>query len=204
MNTLEIKTKKKIKSFNDIYKYAKKQFFEYEKLEGIKDWKKYDFSIDCSEDQFKFKDMLQIRFIEELTEASAALNEPDHFWEEITDALNFFLSAYLMIDLSFEELPKPEVYLKSSDKREVPNFARYSQITYLLIHDVGNLCNLLKNRPWAQSNYLVSMIDFNERLLKLWIDFWRWLGQLGLDKDTLFDLFERKVTVNNWRRKTGY
>ena len=62
-----------------------------EKIEGIANWKEYSFSIDCAQDQMKFKDMLQIRFIEELTEASAA-EEYEHFWEEITDALNFFLS----------------------------------------------------------------------------------------------------------------
>lgn len=204
MNTLEVKTKKSIKSFSDIYRIAKKQFLDYEKIEGINNWKDYDFSIDCSEDQFKFKDMLQIRFIEELCEASEALNESEHFWEEITDSLNFFLSAYIMTGIDLNKMPDPSIYLKSSDKRNIPDFKRYSEITYLLIHDVGCLCNLLKNRPWAQSNYLVSMLDFNQRLEKLWIDYWRWIGQLGISKNVLFDLFERKVIVNKWRMETGY
>ena len=77
-------------------------------------------------------------------------------------------------------------------------------MTYPLIHNVGNLCNLLKNRPWTQSNYLVSLFDFNKRLEKLWINFWKYLGNLGIDKITLFDLFERKILVNRFRMKTGY
>ena len=83
MNTLEINYKHKINSFDDLWKYAKKQFIEYEKLEG-RDWKNYDFSIDCAEDQMLFKDMLQIRCIEELTEASVAFEngEKEHFYEE--------------------------------------------------------------------------------------------------------------------------
>ena len=80
----------------------------YEKLEG-RDWKKYDFSIDCAEDQMLFKDMLQIRCIEELTEASIAFKEGsyEHFKEEITDALNFYLSAMVMYGY---EMKKPKFF----------------------------------------------------------------------------------------------
>ena len=108
MNTTEIKIKHKINSFEDLYKYANKQFLEYEKIEGINNWKEYDFSIDCSQDQMKFKDMLQIRCIEELTEATHTLDNEEHFWEEIGDSLNFFLSAYVMLGVDFNKLPSPE------------------------------------------------------------------------------------------------
>ena len=204
MNTLEIKIKKQVNSFDDLYSLGKKQFLDYEKIEGIENWDKYDFSIDCCEDQFKFKDMLQIRFIEELTEASQALDEDEHFWEEITDSLNFFISAFIMLGCDFNKLPSPEKYLRKKEQRRIPTFEEFSVLTYPVIHHVGCLCNLLKNRPWAQSNYLVSLIDFNERLEELWVCFWKYLGKLGLDKKALFDLFERKVLVNRWRMKTGY
>ena len=205
MNTLEIKTKNLIKNFDDLYKIAKKQFINYEKLEGIEDWKKYDFSIDCSEDQLKFKDMLEMRFIEELTEASAALTESEHFWEEITDALNFFLSAYIMLDTDFNKLNPPEYYLNKESNRRIPtSMTEVSQLFYPVIHKVGWLCNLLKNRSWTQSNYLVSMFDFDNRLHELWGSFWLMLRYLGLSKEDVFDLFERKLLVNEWRMKTGY
>lgn len=204
MNTIEVKLKNRIKNWEDFYKEGKKQFLAYEKIEGIDNWKEYDFSIDSGSDQMKFKDMIQIRFIEELTEASAALNEKEHFWEEITDSLNFFISSFIMLNINFNKLPNPEKYLSKKDKRKIPSFKKFSIMTYPLIHNVGNLCNLLKNRPWAQSNYLVSLFDFNERLEKLWINFWKYLGKLGIDKITLFDLFERKILVNQFRMKTGY
>lgn len=210
MNTLEVKTKNRIKSFEDLYKYAKKQFLEYEKLEGIDNWKKYDFSIDCSEDQMKFKDMLQIRFIEELTEASDA-KEYEHFWEEITDALNFFLSSYIMLGIDFKTLPNPEyILIRLSDARKILwdrgyfTFDNLCELFYPLVHQTGKLCNLLKNRPWAQSNYLVSLYDFNIELEKLWKLFWKTLYLLGISKEVLFELFERKYVVNNIRRESGY
>ena len=207
MNTLEIKTKNLIKSFDDLYKFAKKQFINYEKIEGIENWNDYDFSIDCGEDQLKFKDMLEIRFIEELTEASEAylLNETEHFWEEITDALNFFLSAYIMIDMNFNKLPNPSQFLAKDLKKTLPkNSNELSILFYPIIHLSGNLCNLLKNRPWAQSNYLVSLYDFNLELKELWKVFWTTLSLLGLTKELVFELFERKYVVNNIRRESGY
>ena len=206
MNTLEIIYNKNIKDFKTLFKKAKKQFLDYEKIEGINDWKNYDFSIDCSEDQMKFKDMLQIRFIEELCEASEALinKEKEHFLEEITDAINFFLSAYIMLNKSLNEMENPEKYLSKYKKYKLISFKKYSKLTYLIIHQVGLVCNLLKNRPWAQSNYLVSLIDFNKRLDDLWKIFWKYLGKLGIDKYSLFELFEKKYIVNQWRIKTCY
>lgn len=206
MNTLEVNYKKTIKDFKTLFQKAKKQFLDYEKIEGINNWKEYDFSIDCSEDQMKFKDMLQIRFIEELCEASEALlnKEKEHFYEEITDAINFFLSSYIMLDKPLEKMENPQQYLSKYKKNKKINFKKYSKLTYPIIHNVGLVCNLLKNRPWAQSNYLVSLIDFDKRLNNLWKSFWKYLGKLGIDKDTLFELFERKYIVNQWRIKTGY
>ena len=206
MNTLEIKYNHKIKSFEDLYKYANKQFIDYEKLEGIDDWKAYDFSIDCSEDQMKFKDMLQIRCIEELTEATHALDNEAHFWEEITDAINFFLSSYCMLGVDFKEFtPVNEILDKFGERSfERITYGLCSKLFYDIINDIGDLCNLLKNRPWAQSNYLVSMYDFNLKLKILWNSFWERIGCLGLKEKKLFELFERKYEVNKWRRITGY
>ena len=225
MNTTEVKTKGIVKSFEDLWKYARKQFLEYEKLEGIPDWEEYDFSIDCSEDQMKFKDMLQIRCIEELTEATQALDNEEHFYEEVTDALNFFLSAYCMLGVDFkkpaleegktwQEIAETCLALgQGGDYLEMKKiFENNDQdakddlfvFFYYIVEKIGALCNHLKNRPWAQSNYLVSMHDFNSDLKGLWICFWDVLGCLDLSKEQIFDLFERKYLVNKFRIESGY
>ena len=213
MNTTDVEVKGFIRSFDDLYMYAKEQFLMYEKLEGIDDWEAYDFCIDCPEDQAKFKDMLQIRFIEELTEATKTLDNVEHLKEELTDALNFFLSAFVMVGADFSNLPKPESMLppyyslesgRDFGRGKFEDITDVWSETYRVIEAVGYLCNLLKNRPWAQSNYLVSMLDFNKRLLSLWCNFWRYLFIWGLDKNTIFEMFERKFEVNCFRVETGY
>lgn len=212
MNTTEIKTKGLIRSFEDLFKYARKQFYAYEKLEGIEDWEEHDFSIDCSADQMRFKDMLQIRCIEELTEATHALDNEEHFYEEISDSLNFFLSAYVMLGDDLESRVSPEILLGVPgdpfpwEQRRAwwLEGGRLFAWLYEVVDAIGDLCNLLKNRPWAQSNYLVSMSDFDKRLATLWRVFWGLLREIGLSKEKIFDMFERKYLVNLWRIKTGY
>lgn len=211
MNTTEVKTKGLVKSFDDLWKYAKKQFLEYEKIEGIADWEEHDFSIDCADDQMRFKDMLQIRCIEELTEATHALDNEDHFFEEVTDALNFFLSAYCMLGVDLSGMPNPSncVYANERDFSfgKLSVFGERKELYssfYMVVDAIGDLCNLLKNRPWAQSNYLVSLRDFDKRLKELWVVFWATVNWLGLTPDKVFDLFERKYLVNKFRISSGY
>lgn len=205
MNTTEIKIKGKIKSFDDLYQYAMKQFLEYEKIEGIDNWEEYDFSIDCSNDQMRFKDMLQIRCIEELTEATHALDNKEHFYEEITDATNFFLSAYCMLGVNFKDFENVEEIFEGFGKMDkVPPYNLCAEFFYYIVDGIGDLCNLLKNRPWAQSNYLVSMYDFNEKLKHLWTTYWSVIGWLGIKKEQLFEMFERKYEVNQFRIKSNY
>lgn len=201
MNTEEVKVKVKLNSFEDMYKLAEKQFIEYEKIEGV-DWKNYDFSIDTPEDQLKFKDMLQIRCIEELTEAYEAFRNPQHFREELADSLNFFLSAFIMLGVDFKTMPEIDLF---TDKPKIePDEVAFITNCWDVTYKVGNLCNLLKNRPWSQSNYLVSMLDFNKRLKILWISFWNLIKWSMVTYDEVLEMFAKKYTVNNFRRDTGY
>lgn len=216
MNTTEVKVKGIIRSFDDLFFYAKKQFLEYEKLEGIEDWEEHDFSIDCSADQMRFKDMLQIRCVEELTEATHALDNEEHFFEEVTDALNFFLSAYCMLGADLSSFSDPKEILGggpvkakkltgfSGPDRSLEGIKGLYAAFYQIVDAIGDLCNLLKNRPWAQSNYLVSMYDFDLRLSKLWGVFWSVMHWLGLREERIFELFERKYEVNRFRIRSGY
>lgn len=207
MNTIEIKFNDEIKTFSEMFSLARDQFVNYEKIEGIENWEDYDFSIDCAEDQLKFKDMLQIRFIEELTEASIAIPEPEeHFWEEIGDALNFFLSAYLMLNIDFDRFRSPSdfLYKGGRHKLKINDLKDFSLAAYPVIENVGALCNLLKNRPWAMSNYLVSIYDFDIRLEILWNSFWAFLGNMCLSERDVFEMFWKKYKVNQHRIESGY
>ena len=87
---------------------------------------------------------------------------------------------------------------------EKPTYRKFSNKVYPTIESVGYLCNLLKNRPWAQSNYLVSLLDFDERINLLWKNFWTFLGEMKIQPKDVFEMFWRKYQVNLYRIKTGY
>lgn len=209
MNTSEITSINKCRDFNSMWKLAREQFLKYELIEGISDWNDYDFSIDCAEDQMKFKDMMQIRFIEELTEATEAMvreNNMEHFMEEISDSLNFFLSGYIMLGKTLKELPEIKISDSTSiyDNNKMLSLNELSKIFYPVIYQVGKTCNLLKNRPWSQSNYLCSLTDFNREINILWCEFWEMINKLNISKTDLLDIFWKKVEVNKFRMRTGY
>lgn len=88
-------------AFQDIFKKQKLVFEKYMEFEPNKI---EDFDINCYSDQQILKDFLQIRFIEELTEASEDPDNKDHFLEEIVDALNFLVEAYIIYGWDFDNL----------------------------------------------------------------------------------------------------
>lgn len=190
-----------------IYNQHKKMFYKFMELEGISNWKEYNFSIDTAADQTIFKDVLQIRFIEELTEATTSGCIIDHFEEEIIDSFNFLLSGLVALDMKLEDLP--EWKDRKRNKLKLWFILKYRRNklnaeTYKVVEKVGLLTNLLKSRPWAQNQLLVDSMMFNKRLVDLWVQFNEYINWLGIDLDTLYKLWYQKSEINYFRLKTGY
>lgn len=190
-----------------IYNQHKKMFYKFMELEGISNWKEYNFSIDTAADQTIFKDVLQIRFIEELTEATTSGCIIDHFEEEIIDSFNFLLSGLVALDMKLEDLPKWKDRKRNKLKLWFILKYRRNKLnaeTYKVVEKVGLLTNLLKSRPWAQNQLLVDSMMFNKRLVDLWVQFNEYINWLGIDLDTLYKLWYQKSEINYFRLKTGY
>lgn len=75
---------------------------------------------------------------------------------------------------------------------------------WLVIRELNNARNLLKNRPWKQTEVMTKEIDFQESLVKSFIYYLGYLADRGFDQDGLVTLFNRKQALNMWRIKTGY
>lgn len=208
MNTrdIEVKLPENV-DLHWIYQQHKKMFYKFMELEGIPNWHEYNFSIDTAADQSIFKDVLQIRFIEELTEATTAGTVIDHFEEEIIDSFNFLLSSLVALDKELDDFPKWKDCKYSKFKMWfILKFRRnkLNSETYKVIEKVGLLTNLLKSRPWAQNQLLVDSYLFNERLIDLWKQFNHYINWLHIDLHTLYRLWYQKSQINYFRLKTGY
>jgi len=160
-----------------------------------------NFDIDTYEDQEVFKKYCW-RVTEELTEALEDIKHPQHFKEEITDAFNFLIELYNLYGWSVTEL-EPLDYKLQHEKYNLYELD-LNQVVMDVIKRIGLAANLLKNRKWRQSQYLVDLYIFEDRLRKVWDDFIELLFITGISKEELFDQWSLKYQVNKFRIESNY
>lgn len=158
-----------------------------------------NFDINTLEDQELFKKLCW-QIVEELTEAMEAKdkNEKDHVLEELIDAFNFMLELYQLYGMTptFDwTLPKWAQVLEDED---------FAGDLLTLIGNIGMTANCLKNREWRQSQYLVDLVVFEDRLKGIWTYFVIMFEHLGLSENRVKELWSLKYQVNLFRIKSKY
>lgn len=158
-----------------------------------------NFDINTLEDQELFKKLCW-QIVEELTEAMEAKdkNEKDHVLEELTDAFNFMLELYQLYGMTptFDwALPKWAQVLEDED---------FAGDLLTLIGNIGMTANCLKNREWRQSQYMVDLVVFEDRLKWIWTYFVIMFEHLGLSETRVKELWSLKYQVNLFRIKSKY
>lgn len=158
-----------------------------------------NFDINTLEDQELFKKLCW-QIVEELTEAMEAKdkNEKDHVLEELTDAFNFMLELYQLYGMAptFDwTLPKWAQVLEDED---------FAGDLLTLIENIGMTANCLKNREWRQSQYMVDLVVFEDRLKWIWAYFVIMFEHLGLSENRVKELWSLKYQVNLFRIKSKY
>jgi hypothetical protein len=199
-----------------VFKHQKEIFLEYLKVEKS-NWNEDDFSIDCLDDQTLFKDF-GYRVIEELTEATTDIVHPDHFLEEIVDALNFLVELMLIYGWNETNLPEwksvredqpallfPKILTLVKDDITGGMFKQLLQsTTYEVVEAIGLCNNTLKNRLWKNQHYLVDLYVFEPRLKNIWTIFNNYINSLGISEKLLFEVWSTKYQVNLFRRESLY
>lgn len=158
-----------------------------------------NFDINTLEDQELFKKLCW-QIVEELTEAMEAKdkNEKDHVLEELIDAFNFMLELHQLYGMTptFDwTLPKCAQVLEDED---------FAGDLLTLIGNIGMTANCLKNREWRQSQYMVDLVVFEDRLKWIWTCFVIMFEHLGLSETRVKELWSLKYQVNLFRIKSKY
>jgi hypothetical protein len=123
-------------------------------------------------------------------------------YSDISTGYNLFnrdLASYY--DLDYDKI---NVY--------TPGFHSISDIThdnesfYLwqITHQLNITRNLLKNRPWKQTQVMSKELDYQEALVISFIMYLGFLASNGFDGSSLFELFYRKQQLNLWRINSNY
>lgn len=159
-----------------------------------------NFDINTLEDQELFKKLCW-QIVEELTEAMEAKdkNEKDHVLEELIDAFNFMLELYQLYGMA-PDFAWGHTYGFRKDIAD----ENFEENILELIKTIGLAANCLKNREWRQSQYMVDLVVFEERLWNIWAMFTMLFGSIGVTEDKVRELWSLKYQVNLFRIKSKY
>lgn len=158
-----------------------------------------NFDINTLEDQELFKKLCW-QIVEELTEAMEAAEKPDdeHLAEELIDAFNFMLELYQLYGMT------PPLDWTLPKWAQIMKVEFWSADMLALIGTIGMTANCLKNREWRQSQYLVDLVVFEDRLKSIWTAFIVVLYHAGLSETQVKELWSLKYQVNLFRIKSKY
>lgn len=159
-----------------------------------------NFDINTLEDQELFKKLCW-QIVEELTEAMEAKdkNEKDHVLEELIDAFNFMLELYQLYGMA-PDFAWGHTYGFRKDIAD----ENFEENILELIKTIGLAANCLKNREWRQSQYMVDLVVFEERLWNIWAMFAMLFWSIGVTEDKVRELWSLKYQVNLFRIKSKY
>lgn len=159
-----------------------------------------NFDINTLEDQELFKKLCW-QIVEELTEAMEAKdkNEKDHVLEELIDAFNFMLELYQLYGMA-PDFAWGHTYGFRKDIAD----ENFGENILELIKTIGLAANCLKNREWRQSQYMVDLVVFEDRLKRIWTYFVIMFEHLGLSETRVKELWSLKYQVNLFRIKSKY
>ena len=184
-----------------------------------------EFDIDIYEDQMLLKDFLLVRAVEEITEAGAAIkaNHVEHYKEEMIDVFNFLIETAIIlgdqypIDVSDNESVynyfNGEEFFGDVDtldanytdeENQVHRVSNILKALYDLVQCIGELTNLLKQRPWRESQYPVDLITFKARWKRVWLNFWLTQKYYGFNWKEFKAIWSKKYQVNKFRIESNY
>ena len=155
-----------------------------------------DFDISYYQDQELFKRYCWF-ITEELMECIEAqrLHEETHVREELIDALNFTIGLYSLYGWDYDKVKN------SHNTRPTYNM---TDAIYETVYSIGMTANCLKNREWRESQYLVDLVTFEDRLYQIWGFFMEVFRHLHMDDKAIRELWGLKYQVNLFRIESKY
>lgn len=196
MNTEDYKPLSPLPQWYDIFAMQEELKYKYEP-EARELFQNFD--LDYYEDQELFKKYCW-RITEEISEAVEATTispSKEHVEEELIDALNFTIELMLLSR-------QPLDMLTYNPDLKVRALGSPSRIAGEVITSLGLVANLLKNRQWRRSQYLVDMYIFEKRFRDFAQLFYTILLIVFKSDEHIREVWSLKYQVNLFRIETNY
>jgi hypothetical protein len=182
------------------------KYLAIELANGLRNTSNIPVNLDDRFGQAQLKDYFW-RITEELTEAVDASREhpdiPSHILEELADALHFLVEAYILSDISADDLTGP--YNGEERFNSLFTGPSYSleDGAYEVIHTIGKASNCLKQRPWKCTHQLVDRKKYREALIPAICSLMS-IFQMYLTPEMVFEMYWKKSLVNSFRIRSNY
>lgn len=181
-------------------------------------------NLDDKRGQARLKDF-SWRVTEELGEALDAINDVEHFEEELVDGLHFLTEMTILAGQTPKDIVSNSLEAFNINKNE----DLYERITssgdclcslYVIavevydcldfdarvskfIENLGMTCNCLKNKPWKQSNMITDRAMYFKRLSMAWVSYLS-VMEFTMGIDNITDTYLKKSQVNKFRQRSNY
>lgn len=73
-----------------------------------------------------------------------------------------------------------------------------------VVYELNIARNLLKSRPWKQTQMMTKELDFQYSLVKAFYLYMGFLGNQEFSETSIYKLFFKKQRLNLWRQKSNY
>jgi hypothetical protein len=188
----------------DRQKELMEKYAEIEKKSGVgKALLPEVFHIDDPRVQAVCKDFAW-RVTEELAECADALHQGDgyvHAHEEAVDSLHFLVELFLLNGIGpgdVRSCPFEEMF-DSHAEGEYVGLAVYG-----VVLDLGRAMNCLKNKPWKQTHMETDAVRYRGHLVDSFHSWVRFAATIGMNAESVFDMYFKKSEVNKFRIRSEY
>lgn len=178
-------------------------------------------NIHSKEHQIWIKDYMW-RIVEELMESAEYFNSGRReqealFYEEISDALHFFVEPMVMLKYDVREVEgcimaigqlegSKGWYSVLEQKTFKPTefHLDFANCLYLIVLNLGLAGNCLKNKKWKQTEVMTDINAFKGRYYNAFYHFLLLCRLLGMSLDDLYLVYMKKSVVNKFRQESKY
>lgn len=180
--------------------------------------------IDDSAVQYRIKDMFW-RFTEEIAEAMECISfstehlkwkevwDDDvnvrHFFEELADSFHFLMEASIIANLDMtdlQELMDKMICKEQNDNEAICTLTSHKihELAADVIFQLGIVANTLKNKPWKSTQMPTDISKFKHIFVLSWIKYFSFWTFLGCSQSDIYELYHRKMRVNEFRQSSNY
>ena len=167
-------------------------------------------NLSIPKNQIEFKAVYQA-FVEEVSELMQFIEENkkgkiyrEGTLDEVADCFNFATLMFIRSGLTFNSIPAHYRWQRDKTQRFFYDDIRIGKTLFNCVTKFGMVCNLLKNRPWKQSNYPLDLIEFRQKALDAYITFLDCINSFSIEEGILEKAILNKINVNYNRMKQNY